>query len=228
MKSMFVALLLVLAAGFGALYHGTDGFQVVTTESARRLAIAHQARQLPAATLQFSSGQQKALAQALQADGRVTIVNFIYTRCNAICSVMGTEFQQLQRDLQRSGMDRRVRLLSLSFDPRDQPAELAAYARQMQAQAGIWQFAGIPEPRQRQALLDAFGITVIAAPLGEFQHNAAFHIVDADGLLVGIVDYDAPQAALDYALRAAQPAQARVLAEKVAQGSQAAEAGNRP
>lgn len=223
---MFVALLLVLGAGFGALYHGTDGFQAVTTESARRLAIAHQPRQLPAATLQFSSGQQKLLAQALHADGRVTIVNFIYTRCNAICSVMGTEFQQLQRDLQRSGMGRQVRLLSLSFDPRDQPAELAAYARQMQAQAGVWQFAGIPDSHQRQALLDAFGITVVAAPLGEFQHNAAFHIVDPNGLLIGIVDYDAPQLALDYALRAAPTVAAGGATDQPSKAAKAAEAGS--
>lgn len=198
------ALLLVLAAGLGAIYQGTDGFQALTTEDARRLAIARQARPLPPATIQLASGQQQPLSQVLRADGRVAIVNFIYTRCKAICSVMGTEFQQLQRELQAAGMAHQVRLLSISFDPTDQAAQLAAYARQMQAQAELWQFAGVPDARQRQALLAAFGITVVAATLGEFEHNAAFHIVDANGQLVQIVNYDQPQLALQQALAIAR------------------------
>lgn len=195
-----VALLLVLAAGFGAIYQGTDGFQALTTEAARRLAIAREPRLLPPAIIEFASGDPQTLAQALRSDGRITIVNFIYTRCNTICSVMGSEFQQLQRELQASGMAHRVRLLSISFDPADQATQLAAYARQMQAQPEVWQFAAVPDGQQRQALLAAFGIVVVPTPLGEFEHNAAFHIVGADGLLAQIVDYDAPQAALQYAL----------------------------
>ena len=117
---------------------------------------------------------------------------------------MGSEFQQLQRELQASGRAHEVRLLSISFDPHDQPAQLAAYARQMRAQPEIWQFAAVPDARQRQALLAAFGIVVVPAPAGEFEHNAAFHIVDANGLLAQIVDYDAPHAALQYALAASR------------------------
>lgn len=207
---MFTALLLVLAAGIGAMYHGTDSFQALTTETARRQAIARAPRLLPAATLQFASGQRQSLSQALQADGRITIVNFIYTRCNAICSVMGTEFQQLQRSLQVSGLAHTVRLLSISFDPADDPAQLAAYAERMHAQPDVWQFAGIADRGQRQAVLDAFGIVVVPAPLGEFEHNAAFHIVGTDGRLARIVDYDAPEAALEFATRAAGPAWAAV------------------
>jgi protein SCO1/2 len=198
-----VALLLVLAAGLGAIYQGTDGFQALTTETARRLAIVRTARLLPETMLQFASGRQEPLSQALRRDGRVTIVNFIYTRCNTICSVMGDEFLRLQRSLQASGMAGKVRLLSISFDPNDDPARLAAYAQRMGAQPAIWQFAGVPEPRQRQALLAAFGIVVVPAPLGEFEHNAAFHVVDADGLLVRVVDYDAPDVALQLATLAA-------------------------
>ena len=201
---MLVSLLLVLAAGIGALYQGTDGFQALTAESARRLAIARAPRPLPDVTLEFASGRRQSLAQALRADGRIAIVDFIYTRCNAVCSAMGAELQQLQHALQAAGLERQVRLLSISFDARDQPAELDAYARRMRAQPAVWQFAGVAERPQRQALLDAFGIVVVPAPLGEFQHNAAFHIVDADGKLLGIVDYDAPQAALALSRQAAE------------------------
>jgi len=201
----WAALLLVLAAGLGALWQGTDGFQAVTTEAARRQAVARAPRTLPAATLQFASGRELPLARALRQDGRVTIVNFIYTRCNAVCSAMGGELQQLQSRLLADGLADRVRLLSISFDPADDAAQLAAYARRMRARPDLWQFAGVADAGQRRALLDAFGIVVVPAPLGEFEHNAAFHVVGADGRLARIVDYDAPDAALDLALAAAAP-----------------------
>jgi protein SCO1/2 len=73
----------------------------------------------------------------------------------------------------------------------------------MHADPALWQFAGVPDVAQRQALLATFGITVIPAPLGEFQHNAAFHVVTADGRLARVVDYDAPQQALQCALASA-------------------------
>ena len=93
---MIVALLLVWLAGIGALYQVSDGFRVVTSEEARRLSIVAHPRAILDARLQLTSGASIMLSHALRTDGRVTIVNFIYTRCNTICSVMGHELQQLQ------------------------------------------------------------------------------------------------------------------------------------
>ncbi|WP_025917554.1 SCO family protein [Herminiimonas sp. CN] len=193
---MPAALLLVLMLGVTAIYQITDGFRVVTSEQSRRLSIAGRPRPIPDVTIQFESGASESLAQALRSDGRATIVNFIYTHCNAVCSVMGTEFQQLQKTLHANGLSQRVRLLSISFDARDTPGQLARYARSMHAQPETWQFARVPDARQRQALLLAFGITVVPAPLGEFEHNAAYHMVTRDGLLSQIIDYGQPDALL--------------------------------
>lgn len=193
---MAAALLLVLALGIGAIYRVTDGFRIVTSEESRRLSIAERPRPIPDIAIRFENGGAASLAQALRADGRTTIVNFIYTRCNAVCSVMGTEFQQLQQALAANGLAHRVRLLSISFDPRDTPEQLARYARSMRAQPAVWQFASVPDARERQAVLNAFGITVIPAPLGEFEHNAAYHLVTPDALLSQIVDYGQPDALL--------------------------------
>lgn len=200
---MPAALLLVLALGIGAIYRVTDGFRVVTTEQSRRLSIAERPRPIPDSALRFDSGAAASLVQALRSDGRPTVVNFIYTRCNAVCSVMGTELQQLQRTIQANGLAQRVRLLSISFDARDTPEQLARYAKSLQARSDIWQFAVVPDAAQRQALLDAFGITVIPAPLGEFEHNAAYHLVTPDARLSHIIDYGQPDALL--ALVAAPP-----------------------
>ncbi len=198
-----MALLFVFIAGTGAIYAATEGFRVVTSEDARRLSIAEHPRQIPDAAIRYESGASARLMQALHQDGRVAIVVFIYTGCNAVCSVMGTEFQQLQQAIRSRGLDDRIRLISISFDPGDTSARLAAYAERMHAEKANWRFVGVADASQRRALLDAFGIVVIPAPLGEFQHNAAFHIVYPDGRLARIVDYGEPEAALMFALAAA-------------------------
>ncbi len=198
-----IALLLILLLGIAAAWRVTDGFRVVTTEDARRLSIREHPRQLPEASIEYETGPALPLARALRVDGRATIAVFFYTRCNSVCSVIGTELQQLQDTIRARGLESKIRLLSISFDASDGQPELAVYAKRMHAQPG-WRFARVMDARQRASLLDAFGITVVAAPLGEFQHNAAFHILSSDGRLMRIVDYDQPEAALAHALDAAQ------------------------
>lgn len=197
------ALLLIALLGIAAAWRITDGFRVVTTEDARRLSIREHPLQLPDATIEYETGPALSLAQSLQEDGRATIAVFFYTRCNSVCSVMGTELQQLQDTIHARGLESKIRMLSISFDAGDGQRELAAYAKRMHAQSG-WRFARVADAQQRRSLLDAFGITVIPAPLGEFQHNAAFHILSPDGRLMRIVDYDRPEAALAHALAVAQ------------------------
>lgn len=196
---LFVALLLVCILGVGALYAQTDGFTVVTTEAARRDSVARHPRALPDAALTFASGRRDGLLDALRTDGRITIVNFIYTRCVSLCLVMGSEFQQMQAAIVQHGLEHRVRLLSISFDPADTPDELAVYARSQHADPQVWQFARVADSPGRRALLAAFGIVVVPAPLGQYVHNAAYHIVAPDGRLTRIVDYNEPQSVLPLA-----------------------------
>ncbi len=204
---LFFALLLVCMLGVGALYAQTDGFTVVTTEAARRDSVARHPSVLPDAALDFASGRRDGLLHDLRADGRVTIVNFIYTRCVSLCLVMGSEFQQMQAAIVQHGLQRRVRLLSISFDPADTPDELAVYARGQHADPRVWQFARAADSPGRSALLAAFGIIVVPAPLGQYVHNAAYHIVAPDGRLTRIVDYNEPQSVLPLArAQAAAPA----------------------
>lgn len=203
-----LALLLVAALALFAAWQVTDGFRVVTTEDARRLAIREHPRRLPSAMIQYEDGSTLPLAQALREDGRATIAVFFYTRCNTVCSAVGSEFQQLQDTIRSRGLQSQVRLLSISFDPADGRAALADYAKHMHASSGDWRFARVTSAHQRSDLLDAFGITVVPAPLGEFQHNAAFHIVTPDGQLARIIDYDQPDVALAHALAIAHASSA--------------------
>jgi len=194
-----LALVLAMAAGIGVLWSLTDGFSALTAEAARRQSVARQPRAIPDVRVLDASGRIQSLDANLHDDGRVAIVNFFYTRCVSLCLAQGSLTGQMQQVIEAEGLQDKVRLLSVSFDPRDKADDLARYATRMHAQGDVWQFMSFDDPRQMQAALDLFGITVIPAPLGEFEHNAAFHVVTPDGRLARIFDLDAPGLALQAA-----------------------------
>lgn len=202
LRPTLAALLLVCAAGLAALHHGTMGFEVVSTEDGRRLAISRQPLVLPAAAIH--QPEAGSLAHMLADDGRVAIVSFIYSSCNAICSVLGSDYQQMQDEIRKRGLQRDVRLISISFDPRDTAPVLASYAQRLHADPALWRMVGVDRDDERKALLDAFGIVVLPAPMGEFQHNAAFHLIDRQGRLARISDFENPAQALEHAVAMAR------------------------
>jgi len=185
---LLLAIVLVGMLGLGGLALQTRGFTIVTTESARRDDMARERPRMPDVVLQRSDGGSTTLWRELALDGRVAIVNFMYTRCQSVCLAMGSEYQQLQETLRRTGLDARVRLISISFDDADTPERLARYDATMRADPRIWRTAVIKDAGARHGLLDAFGIVVIPAPMGQFVHNAAYHVVNAEGRLIQILD----------------------------------------
>jgi len=206
-RATLCAVLAVLLAGTGALYYGSSGFRAISTEGARRIAVVERPVPVPLARLAGADGHATLLADELARDGRIALVTFIYARCQSVCRVLGTELQQMQEQIQARGAAGKVRLVTISFDPRDDARALGQYGRMMKSDPGVWRLYGIPDAGERQALLDAFGVIVVPAPLGEFEHNAAFHLVDRSGRLVRILDYTEPDAALAAALaRAAEGA----------------------
>ena len=204
-RATLLAVLAVLIAGSGALYHGSSGFRAISTEAARRIEVAERPLRLPPATLSGADGTARPLADELARDGRIALVTFIYARCQSICRVVGSELQQMQEQIRARGAADKVRLVTISFDPRDDARALTRYGRMMNSDPDVWRLYGIPVESERRRLLDAFGVVVVPAPLGEFEHNAAFHVVGRDGRLVRILDYTEPGTALDDALaRAAE------------------------
>jgi protein SCO1/2 len=173
------ALALLGALGTAALWQATLGFEVISTEDGRRLAVARQPVAAP--DVAVHAPQADTLAHLLGADGRVAIASFIYSGCNAVCAALGSECQQLQQAIVQRGLLQQVRLLSISFDPRDTPAVLAQYSQRQHADPRLWRMVSVDRQPDRQALLDAFGVVVLPAPMGEYQHNAAFHLLDRRG-----------------------------------------------
>lgn len=200
----FALCLLVLLAGLAALFHATAGGTAYTTETLRRSAVVQAPVPVPDFSVIDAQGRQQPLRQLLAENERVWIVDFVYTRCATVCLSLGTVFQQLQAQLLEQGLQDRVGLLSISFDPeQDRPSALASYAQRMRMQAGVWQLVSLADAGDRRRLLDSFGIMVVPAPLGEFEHNAALHLVTADGRLVRILGLEEGPQALALALAGA-------------------------
>lgn len=205
LRTALAAALLVFAgwAGAGWLTHD---FQVWTAEGARRLEVALKPVPVPAVRAEGPGMPLQPLAAWWAVPGRVTVVDFIYTRCETVCLSLGGVFQQLQRSLQQSaGAGGRVRLLSLSFDSaHDTPQRLAAYAHGLGADPGLWQFARVPDVGEAAALLRRMQVVVVPDGQGGYEHNAALLVIDAQGRLVRVFDLAEQALALNYARHLAQ------------------------
>jgi protein SCO1/2 len=193
----------VLLAGGGALSAATDGFQAFTTETARRVSVRRHPVALPAVALENQAGSRFTLADLR---GKWLLVDFIYTRCPTLCTVLGGDFAQVERQLADPIARGQVRLLSISFDPtHDPPAELAAYVQRYGGRGVGWRAARPLTDDGLRQLTTAFGLTVIPDRLGGYTHNAAIHLVDPAGRLMDIFDLGDVDRIRETILRKVQP-----------------------
>jgi protein SCO1/2 len=178
--------LLVLCLGSAGLWAGTDGLRAFTSEQARRLAVQRTPRPVPDVVLQDQDGRAFGLGDYR---GRKLLVDFVYTRCRSICGALGAGFQRLSHDLPPA--PDAAMLLTISFDPQaDTPTALKRYAQRFSADASVWRIARPQDEATLAALLRTFEVVVVPDAYGEFQHNAALHLVDEGGRLVRIFGYD--------------------------------------
>jgi protein SCO1/2 len=199
----FATSVVAIVLGLACLLQATAGGNAFTTETLRRTEVADTPSRVPDLAVHDAAGHRSTLRQLLAGGERVWIVDFVYTRCQTVCTTLGSVFQQLQQQIRQRGLDGRIGLLSVSFDPTNDTADaLGAYGDRMQMDPAIWQVVSLDSPLDRRELLDAFGIMVIPAPFGEFEHNAALHLVTGRGMLVRILDYDDAALALETALAA--------------------------
>lgn len=205
LRTALVCAVLALG-GYASAAWLTHDFQVWTAEGARRLQVALRPVPAPAVRVDGAGITAQPLA-GLLADGRtVTVVDFVYTRCETVCLALGTVFQQLQLALKTDDAGGRVKLLSISFDPaNDGPPALASYSARMNADPSLWRFVRVPEAAENGRLLDAFEVVVVPRGRGDFEHNAALLVVDPQGRLRRVFDYAEQQLALDYARSIANP-----------------------
>ena len=197
-----IASLLIVVCGWAGADWLTHGFAVWTDEGARRLEVALSPIAAPPVVVQGPGLPPTALPDVL--DQGVTLVDFFYTRCQTVCLSLGSSMQQMQarlQNLERPGL----RLLSISFDGAyDNSARLATYAQTLGADPAHWRFVHVPDAAQQAQLLARLGVVVIPNELGDFEHNAALLVFDAQARLVRIFDLAEEDLAFNYALHLAR------------------------
>lgn len=194
------AIVVVLALGLLAVGGVTRGFAAVTADGVRRIDLERAPRALPALPLIDQTGKTLSLADYGGASPYTTFVTLIYTSCETICRTSASGLAFLQQEIRKRGLEDRVRLLTLSFDPfNDTPTALDKYARGLGAETSIWRTATVAATPDLQAMLGLFDIVVLPDGLGGYSHNAALFRIDESGKLMKAYDIDRPDLALaDY------------------------------
>lgn len=116
--------------------------------------------------------------------GRVLLLNFVFTGCSAICPAQVRELAELHKALP-AGVREHARFLSVSVDPaNDTPAQLAAFARRMDAERPGWFFA-TGEPARVDVLIDRMqALNTAARPARPEDHRTSLYLFDSQGELV--------------------------------------------
>jgi len=127
--------------------------------------------------------------------GRVTIVNFIFTRCDTVCPVTSMKMRTVQDRTHDEADD--IKLLSISVDPaHDTVAALAAYADRWGADPTRWRFVrgdigavrALVERGMQIGFDDLGDKTASGAP--NITHSGHFVLVDQRGHIRGYYDSD--------------------------------------
>ena len=185
----FIASTLLICVGTITLAIATDSGQAWTAESARRLAVLKEPIGLPPANLINQQGSLSSLYNAEDKTQPLILMEFIYTRCPSVCLAMGAEFRRLQTELISREQQDKVKLLSISFDPQDQVADLNQYLKRFAAEPTIWSAARFASTQQLNSVMENLGVIVIPEPTVGFIHNAAVYIMK-QGEVVAILDHD--------------------------------------
>ncbi len=130
--------------------------------------------------------------------GRVSLVNFIFTRCQGPCPAITSVMAGVQFELQKTAAWEHVQLVSVSVDPEhDTPAVLAQYAGWSHAAPGKWRFVTGPRADVWRLIAEGFKLPVgetTNSPAEPFFHSQKFALVDGGGRIRGMYDALEPDA----------------------------------
>lgn len=115
--------------------------------------------------------------------GKVVVLDFIFTRCPGPCPLLSLKFAQVQKQLgERLGKE--VVLVSITIDPRhDTPETLKAYAQRYQANPRGWKFL-TGTTKDIMLTASAFGADYEANEEGIVDHRLVTCIIDRQGTVV--------------------------------------------
>lgn len=182
------AIVLFILFGGVIFFHGTDGFQAYTSESARTYQLMKSQPALPAITLEDSRGKTYTFDKLT--NDKFVFITFMYTSCGSVCPKLEMNMAKVYEAIPKQYLGKEIVFLSLSFDPEnDDPDTLRKYGKLFGSDEETWRMARINDKTELDALLDRLGIVVIPDGYGNFQHNSAFYLIDKDGDLAEVMDF---------------------------------------
>jgi protein SCO1 len=151
----------------------------------------HRIMRAPSGLVVGLDGRTRPLADLTT--GKITLLSFVYTRCRDAwgCPLAYRVFDAVGTAVERSpALRSRVRLVTLSFDPRhDTPAVMRQYAGEQAARGIDWSFATTSSERALVPLLAGFGQDVRAAVAGgadepgQLTHVLKVFLIDPRGVV---------------------------------------------
>ncbi len=134
------------------------------------------------------AGQAFGKAQLL---GKVSIANFIFTRCRTVCPVFTMKMQRVAEQTSPE-----IQLLSFSVDPEyDTPAVLAAYAKEHEVDTSRWHFLTGDAKAVKDTVAGALKISMEREGVDEegipdIVHGGHFVLFDGMGRIRGYYNSD--------------------------------------
>lgn len=137
----------------------------------------------------LDSEGRKARLHAMYGD-KTVVLSFIYTSCNDVngCPLASFVLRQVQKRIgEDPALRDEVRLLSVSFDPRnDTPARMREYAERFRLPLCEWRFLTSESEEALQPVLDSYDQFVkkdydaSGRPLGTLSHVLRVFLIDRD------------------------------------------------
>lgn len=187
-KKNIISIVTVLVFGFVLFYIGTDGFQAYTAETARVHKLVDERPELPQVELEDSKERTYSFDEF---EGKYMMMTFVYTRCTTVCPQLEMNFQEVFESIDSDHLGEDIVFLTVSFDPeRDTPEILDKYRTYFGSDGDTWRMARVNEQEELDELLDRLGVIVIPDGDGDFAHNVAFYLIDQNGKLMDVLDYD--------------------------------------
>lgn len=120
---------------------------------------------------------------AARLEGRIVLVNFIFTGCSTVCPLQTRALGEVQRQLSPA-LRSRVRLLSVSLDPLgDTPPALKRFAQRMEVDLSGWTFV-TGRPQDIERISDALRLYRPEKDVRKpDDHSTALWLVDPKGSL---------------------------------------------
>jgi protein SCO1/2 len=171
----------------GSIWKVTAGLRALALDDVKKVEFAERHAPLPHARLSAENGQQ---VDARQLGGRVSVVEFIYTRCTTVCSTLGSVLGAVQREFPEAIATGRLQLLSISFDlAHDDAAAMAAYRGRFGTPEG-WLVALPDGPGSLRTLQQTFGFLIQDTGEVTVAHSSKLYLISSRGEIVGAFDVD--------------------------------------